>query len=338
MTRPGVALLVGTVVAFLLAEAVLRVGFGYHGLTPAQNIEYDRELGWTLMPARHEWQSALDYGVWVTTDADGLRTDDRGGGVSTAGPPHPTLLILGDSFAFGYGVPADAMLASAIERELANTPSPYRVRTAGVPGYSTDQELLRWRRVAASVRPTRVLLLFHASDLVDNMRDSVVMGPERYFKPRYELNGNALELTAVPVPRKQTRRSGAFEPIKASFRAFATYALVQMSLRRTASPTTTVEAVRPEATPLQADRIAAALLTTLDREVRSIGAELTVALVPADLQVTARVAAICRASHLPLVDLGPAFAGRRDLLLPYDGHWNARGHAVAAHAIAARLR
>jgi lysophospholipase L1-like esterase len=337
MTRSAVALLVGTVAAFLLAETALRFGFGYHGLTPAQNIEYDRELGWTLTPARREWQSALDYGVWVTTDADGLRTDDRGGGATT-GPPHPTLLILGDSFAFGYGVPADAMLASAIERELATTPTPYRVRTAGVPGYSTDQELLRWRRVAASVRPTRVLLLFHASDLVDNLRDSVVMGPERYFKPRYVLHGSALELTAVPVPWKQTRRSGAFERVKAFFRPSATYALIQMSLRRVGSPGTTEEVVQPEAISPQADRIAAALLTTLDREVRSVGAALTVALVPADLQVTARVAAICRASHLPLVDLGPAFAGRRDLLLPYDGHWNARGHAVAAHAIAASLR
>jgi len=336
MTRSAVALLVGTVAAVLLAETALRFGFGYHGLTPAQNIEYDRELGWTLTPARREWQSALDYGVWVTTDADGLRTDDRGGGATT-GPPHPTLLILGDSFAFGYGVAADAMLASAIERELATTPTPYRVRTAGVPGYSTDQELLRWRRMAASVRPTRVLLLFHASDLVDNLRDSVVMGPERYFKPRYVLHGSALELRGVPVPWKP-QRSGAFERVKAFLRPFATYALIQMSLRRVSSPGATEEVVQPEASSPQADRIAVALLTTLDREVRSVGAELTVALVPADLQVTARVAAICRASHLPLVDLGPAFAGRGDLLLPYDGHWNARGHAVAAHAIAASLR
>ena len=71
--RAALALAVGTIASLALAEGVLRA-VGYHGISPASNITYDRELGWTLAPNRHEWESGLDYGVWATTDADGLQS------------------------------------------------------------------------------------------------------------------------------------------------------------------------------------------------------------------------------------------------------------------------
>jgi len=312
------------------------VAFGYHGIVPPRDIQYDAELGWTLAPNTREWQSAIDYGVWATIDADGLRIDDERDERASINQSAPTLLVLGDSYAFGYGVPAHAMIASALERELARAPAPYRVRTAGVPGYSTDQELLRWRRLAATIRPARVLLLFHQSDLVDNTRSSVVMGPERYFKPRFEVRDGRVSLTGVPVPDKERLApAGVMESAKAWFRPLATYALVQSNLLRFNAPA--ADAGVQAAAPPQTDEVTSALLAELAREVRAAGADLTVALVPASPAVTGRIAAICNAHGLPLIDLAPALAGMPDTILPFDHHWNAQGHAVAAREIAARL-
>src|SRR5262249_13020862 len=100
----------------------------------------------------HVWQSGLDFGAWITTDQDALRVAD-GADARAADLSRPTLLVLGDSYAFGFGVSGDDMFAAALERELSDSRTPFRVRTAGVPGYATDQELLRWRRVAPAVKP-----------------------------------------------------------------------------------------------------------------------------------------------------------------------------------------
>jgi len=336
--RAAFAVALGTLVALLVAEGALRAA-GYHGLTSGGAIEYDSELGWTIAKNARVWQSGLDFGTWITTDQDGLRVADRAAAVPAGNTP-PTLLVLGDSYAFGFGVAADDMVAAALERDLAGSRTPFHVRTAGVPGYATDQELLRWRRVAPAVKPRRVVLLFHQSDLVDNIRPSTVMGPERYYKPRFELHDGALTLTGVPVHGKERLApAGTAEPLKARLRPLAIYALVQTALlhARPANASAADQAVLPADAPPEADAITGALVGELAREVRDAGGDLTVVLVPTDRAVMTRVANICRAQQVPFIDLGPAFAGARDLRLPFDGHWNARGHAVAAREIAAHL-
>ena len=103
--RRALALAFGTFAAVVAAEGLSR-GLGYHGLADPRVFQYDAEIGWTLIPNRREWHSALDFGVWITTDADGLRAGARPAD-SPAHPMRPTVLVLGDSFAFGWGVRGD---------------------------------------------------------------------------------------------------------------------------------------------------------------------------------------------------------------------------------------
>jgi len=166
------------------------------------------------------------------------------------------------------------------------------------------------------------------------------MGPERFFKPRFAIEGDRLELTGVPVPDKsRLAPAGPTEPLRKWLRPFATYAVVQAASRRigAAAARAPIDA-NPADAPAESDGVTAALLRALAREVRAAGADLTVALVPAtDARVAQRLGDICRTERIPFIDLAPAFSSARDVLLPFDRHWNARGHAVAARAVADAL-
>ena len=70
-----------------------------------------------------------------------------------------------------------------------------------------------------------------------------------------------------------------------------------------------------------------------NRDAQAHGAALLVVLIPGPA-LSAPLAAICRDAGIAFLDLTPRFAGQDDLTFKYDGHWNARGHQVAADAIA----
>src|SRR5438874_3877820 len=327
LRRTAVAL-VFTIASLALVEGLLHAA-GYHGINPPTNIAYDAELGWALRPNQRDFQSALDYGVWVATDTDGLRIVEGRGKPPAA--TAPALLVVGDSFAYGHGVRADEMFASVLQDALAGTSTPFRVRTSGVPGYATDQEYLQWRRLGPIVRPQQVVLLFQQSDFEDNRRDSVVMGPARYFKPRFDLDGHALTLSGVPVPGKRwITPPGAAERLKDAVRPFAAYALVQTGIRSIGYHTVNPNAENNPQDDRKEDIITAAILGTLQREVRAAGAELTLVLVPDDQALSDRVRAICARLGMRFLDLRPSFAGVSGLTLTHDLHWNAKGHALAA--------
>src|SRR6185503_20631245 len=65
------------VMAVACAELVLRLTFGYHGLSDPRIFRHDPELGWTLEPNARAWHSQLDFGITIDTDGLGLRTQSN---------------------------------------------------------------------------------------------------------------------------------------------------------------------------------------------------------------------------------------------------------------------
>jgi hypothetical protein len=314
-------------VAVALVELLLRAAFGYHGISDPRVFRHDPELGWTLQPNARAWHSQLDFGITIETDGLGLRTSPGVAAIENR-PPQRGVAVLGDSFAFGWGVDGGEMFSSALERELAGRPERHAVRTLGVPGYSTDQEYLLWRRLAPQLRVAQIVLLFHESDLPGNVQGSVVMGRVTYSKPRFGLVDGRLQLAKGPVSDKQELAPGLFDSLKRPFGPLATYALAQTAFRKLVpvpdEPTTDIRS-----TPL-----ADALLTALDEDIRAKGGSLLVALIPTDASTARIVKTICDAHRIAFLDLEPAFRGQSGVELPYDGHWNARGHLLAARAVA----
>ena len=153
--------------------------------------QYDPLLGWSQRPGARGTHYHEDFAVHVEISSQGLR--DRVYPEARV-PGTRRMLLLGDSYTFGFGVEADEIWHERIEARRSG----WEMINAGVPGYGTGQELLYYQKHGRQFRPDVVLLLVHQTDFRDN-NESLVYGN---YKPTFvATEGGGLELTQVPVPR-----------------------------------------------------------------------------------------------------------------------------------------
>jgi lysophospholipase L1-like esterase len=97
------------------------------------------------------------------------------------------ILVLGDSYAFGYGVKSSEAFPALLESRLQQEYSGRRIRVVNLatPGYETSQELAVLREWAPNFRPHLVLLQYHLND-IRRQRESVGAGdaPPPAVQPR----------------------------------------------------------------------------------------------------------------------------------------------------------
>jgi len=102
------------------------------------------------------------FDVVYDIDASGFRIDPL------AGKTGSRVAVLGDSFTFGLGV---ANGETFVSRLNAGSDDGRHYLNLGVPGYSTDQELLLLKKTGNALKPDIVLLVVYlANDLFDNNR------------------------------------------------------------------------------------------------------------------------------------------------------------------------
>lgn len=148
----------------------------------------DGVLGYVHRPDWATVHQTEDFRVTVHTNALGLR-----GAPAKATKARGTyrILLIGDSFAFGFGVEDDETFAAVLARSLPPPPGYKRVEVlnAGVAGWSADQYLLFLETRGFAWRPDLVLLAETENDPAD-------------------LAWNRLELDArrLPVRAQPTRR------------------------------------------------------------------------------------------------------------------------------------
>jgi lysophospholipase L1-like esterase len=89
--------------------------------------------------------------------------------------------VLGDSFAWGYGVEESERFSQLLEGALGA-----EVINAGVSGYSTDQELLWYGNEGIKYETDLVILVIAGNDVGDNDRQLV---NTIYYKPKFVWRG-----------------------------------------------------------------------------------------------------------------------------------------------------
>ncbi|MGI9431551.1 MAG: SGNH/GDSL hydrolase family protein, partial [Myxococcota bacterium] len=190
MSRVG-AIVLFTVVPLLLVEGVLRVGFAERFRLPNDErvltYQFDEELGWFPEPSSERTIEGTRP-FRVRHNARGYRDTEHGA------KERPRLLVLGDSFVWGFDVDEDERFTARLQERLPG----WEVLNLGVSGYGTDQELLLLRRELAQYAPEIVLLVYaEENDRKDNSSNRRY-GP--YYKPYFVRGVTGLEQRGTPVP------------------------------------------------------------------------------------------------------------------------------------------
>ncbi len=124
--------------------------------------EFDPHTGWRPAAACAGRFVQEDFDSTLSTNGYGLRGRET---AHTLAPGTRRVAVLGDSYAWGYGVNDEETFAVHLEHRLPET----EVLNFGVCGYGTDQAYLRYTEVARPFAPQVVVLAFFAgNDFADN--------------------------------------------------------------------------------------------------------------------------------------------------------------------------
>src|SRR5687767_3923597 len=133
-------LVTATALALFLSEVGLRLaGRGPLYVSPERDRfwQHDPLLGWSHQPGQVGTFSTEQFRTSIRINANGLRDRDH---AYERTSDLMRILVLGDSFAWGYGVDEKQRFSQLLETSMN-----VEVINAGVSGYSTDQELLWFR-------------------------------------------------------------------------------------------------------------------------------------------------------------------------------------------------
>ena len=317
-------------IAGVALEVALRLlGAGPVPVNPDQRSlwAYHPKLGWT---SRAGYEGTFDNGffsVHVAINSRGLRGDE----VSLQKPVGVRrVLVVGDSFGWGFGVEQEDTFGARLERALPDT----EVINGAVSGYSTDQVLLWLRLEGRQYAPDVVVYALSGNDDIMNHMQVAYW---TYYKPTYGLDRHAgLLLQGVPVPK-----AGLSDRLRHSLRSRSAVAkALEIALLGHEASFVYLADSYPD--PSDPHRLTVALVNALRSEAHRAGASLVVV---ANSQFwfspsgsyERLVAELRRASHDVVdVESRPGWEPTA-MQIPGDGHWNARGHAFVARLLAERL-
>jgi len=256
-------------------------------------------------------------------------------------PGTKRIVILGDSFAFGAGAPADVIFPTRLET-LLNSEKPFgpvEVLNLGVSDYNTDDELAWLKEFGLGLKPDLVILVYVMND-IEIKPEYLPHSPEQPSRPIDEHSG---EVRQYRDPLywlvNRLRRDSHFLAYLAP-RVAALGRTLGLNLPSTgsfygAAFANDVEGWRRSKAAIE--------------QMRDLGLEhhfqFALVLFPLMTNLTDSypakkthevIAEYARAQNIPFLDLLPSYLGINAASLwvsPTDGHPNAEGHRIAAEAI-----
>jgi len=285
---------------------------------------YDELLGWSHTPNQHGCVNHRDFSVEVTINSHGLRDSEY----TLDRKDKKRMLILGDSFGWGFGVEQSERFSEVIESAHPD----WEIINASVSGYGTDQQFLYLRERGMAFKADAVLLLFCDNDLTNNLDD------EQYWhnKPYFTLDNNNLQLQNTPVPKATLKqridrtllgRTYLGKGIYFTIRKISRFISVS-SRDKTRSDTrqTSGQEIQYEMT--------FHLLKAIDTLCREHNTRFIIVNIPMDAEKRLFLQELSDKEHIPHLSLQSTFEKTgSEVTFPHDPHWNARGHAVAAGVI-----
>ena len=357
----AITVLLGLAVSLVAVESVLRyqdrlIAHSEH-MEPGL-IRYNADLGWQLTPGWSGVHHHYDYDVEYDIDASGFRVDPH------AEKTGSRVAVLGDSFTFGLGVANNETFVSRLN---AGSDDRRHYLNLGVPGYSTDQELLLFRKIGKTLKPDSVLLVVYlANDLFDNNRPFPLQAD--HAKPYYRLDTHrrlVLVNTPVPLATKSAaaRNTGLADVVlgdEMPSPPLLTRTLGQLRIARRLGIFQHPGSVDERIFQSRFKGYIAlflALADALQDSSRELGAKLVIALLPGPSfinqpgSLSARyqgflheqlVAGLAERPDIQVIDLASMLAaaddGSQPWYFPHEGHLTPQGHQLVARLLAENLR
>jgi len=292
--------------------------------------QYDEQLGWKGRPNVSAQIEHPEFSITLETNSKGFRDKEY----SYERNDKKRVLVLGDSYTWGYGVENGERFTDYLEEMMPQ----WEVINAGVSGYGTDQELLLYRYEGKKYQPDIVMLLMFYNDYENNFSSEQYT----YNKPYFLLgkDGQTLTLENSPVPNSSLGQRVERYVEHDSFllvRIKSVWNLLSFILR---------EAVfGPQKGTFGFARyhetlgITHRLLDEVRHEVEASGSEFILLGYPVRRGITKHLNQYADTNGYQYLYLDPYFeaAGEEDLIIPNDLHWNKKGHELAARVIAAYL-
>ncbi len=349
-------------------ECVLRISSKFYG-HESNNFAMcraDDYLGWSNQPNSKLTFVRKMSGVHSLCEINskGLRDTDR-----SWIKPKDTLriLLLGDSFVFGAEVSSRDVVSAVLERKISKIRKS-EVINAGVRGYGTDQELLYLTKEGVKYSPDIVIYFFCHNDPVDNL---TIYSPSVGFaKPFFDVTAEGeLILMGVPVPppsalsgsaalinvdasqrseienlRKSSNPAAkvyAANPIELLIRNSKLFKFCQFILQRVPSlygpkrqKSAVMKDIEEKEWAVTKKIISQMKIECEKRSIRFLIYEISNG---TEKGRDAHMEPVFRASGTPFIltreIFGQKSGGTKWLCFPYDGHWNKKGHRLAAEII-----
>ncbi len=316
---------------------------------------------WRYLPDVRLTYRAPEFEMQIRTNDAGLRE----GPIPPEADGVTTVLFIGDSFTFGWGVTEEQryseLLARLVAAHLAVAGRPgtrLRIVNAGHWMYASDQQLVLMKEMIARYRPSVVVQGAYWMHIRTLFNHRLVRAADGTLQ--------AVEDSKIKVSDRGVLklRSDWLEhpPLGSQFIALVARALLNRDVIERASEW--VDYFRPGKTPDEAlwaltDDIVGETIRTL----RAQGIAYVPFLVPSIVEVTGsnwtavgwqrptppadvdldlparRMAAIFAKHGAELIELATPMRalGGAGLYFPQDGHWTAKGHAAVAGALAPHL-
>ena len=313
--------------------------------------EYDQVLGWKGVPNGKAVMTTENNSILVEHNKDGFRDiehDDLN--------DKPAIVFLGDSFTYGYEVEFHEMFVNLLRDKLRD----YEIFNLSMSGYGTDLELLTFENWQFKGQIKLVILMFCENDIEENNSfEFDGRNPYQKPKPKFEIVGNKIVLTGVPVPETSAwKETDNPEPQMSEWKEdlkkvlFKSYFLHDMYTRLKngyaglfANRRNGVENLNTQHDPGEERdlELTSRIIEELDKAVERKGAELVIVFIPSKTEIEhlndstpyqEKIMPICKKLGISCFDIASDFKSAWWRTYYRKGmHWNAYGHKVAAEAI-----
>jgi len=321
-------LLTPLVLAFVIAETALRLTGPPATPDPAPKtrwlaVDKSDELGWIFPPDTTGVFKSSSHPTPVTTNAWGLR-----------GPAVPTdpltrhVLVLGDSYTFGWGVNDKDGFVRLLENSLRQRfpDTPVSCINGGLPGYSIYQQVRMLAYVQARTRLDVVVATVSlANDPVDELRIRR-FAPDHLADFSYELRDPATIAAHVIgasrlltlIDERTTNVQFSLRNTDRRCRDLATESMLHLAGACSEADLPLVWVIVPRAQEIRPGRFWRRGLNGATNRLRT------------------HFLGVAQKMAVPVVDLKPVLLAaqvREETYLSADAHWNESGHRTVATAV-----